>query len=108
LANVRDSGDDERVWRILLWTGGVFAVLLLGWQIGDYVSDAAHPAMQKNDLASALASLLALAVVAVIAFARKRNATPVPERTAVRASKTGKAKKPAKRGAAPVRRKRRA
>jgi predicted lipid-binding transport protein (Tim44 family) len=107
LANVKGVPDDDRVWRMLLWTGGIAGVLLLGWQVGDYLSDAARPAMQRNDLASALASVLMLAVVGVIAARRaqlrKQSVAPAPLQ-----AKRVKPKKATKRTAAAPRRKRRA
>ena len=107
MANVSGRPDDDRVWRTLLLTGGIAGVLLLGWQVGDYFSDAVRPAMQRNDLSSALASLLMLAVVGVIA-ARRAQMRKQSIAAASLAKQAKPKKKATKRTAAAPRRKRRA
>jgi hypothetical protein len=99
---IAESGED-RLWRTLLVTGGVAGTLLLGWQVSDYVLDAAHPAMRKNDLTSALASLAMLAIVGIIAARRAQV-----KRQSIAPAPRVKRAKPKKRAASPARRKRRA
>ncbi len=105
MANANGARDDDRTWRLLLRTGAVFGFLLLGWQVADYVSDGTRPAMQKNDLVSAAASIGMLAIVGIISA---RRAQMLRQAAAAVPAPRIRQKKAKKRAPVVTRRKRRA
>jgi hypothetical protein len=67
-----ESEGEKRLWAVLLGLGAVFGVVLLVRQVFDYVADAGRAELQRNDLFSALASVVMLIIVGVIAARREQ------------------------------------
>lgn len=67
-----ESAGEARLWSVLLGLGAFFGVVLLGRQVFDYVSDAGRDNLQRNDIVSALTSVLVLIIVGVIAARREQ------------------------------------
>lgn len=62
----------ERVWTALLVGGAAVAFGLLGREIADAYADRAHPAMQQNDIFSAVTSGAILVIVGLFSYRRWR------------------------------------
>ncbi len=62
----------ERVWTALLVGGAAVAFGLLGREIADAYADRARPAMQQNDIFSAVTSGAILVIVGVFSYRRWR------------------------------------